>query len=441
MNAPLSQLQVLGDPDIPRLRQHARAIADRLGFEPRDRAGIASAVSLVAREAVRRAGGGLVEFHLEGDPPRSLMVRVVDRGPGRPDPKSPGLPDLDRARRLMDSLDVDASTGPGLAVSMARALPPRSPSPSPEDAARIAGELLGLEPPGTVDEMLRQDCELIQALDELRAGRQALDEISQGALALHEELDERGDSLKKAGEMRTRFLANVSHELRTPLSSILSLARLLLDRADGELTVEQERQVSFILRAARDLSGLVNDLLDLARIEAGRESIRPSEVHLPEFFALLRGMLRPLQEAGSPVSVVFEDPAGLPPIRTDEGKLAQVLRGFLSNALKFTRSGEVRVKAERGPGDCIVFSVSDTGIGIETEHLDWVFEEFGQVDTRAHRPTPGSGLGLPLAWKLARLLGGHVEVRSQPGVGSTFTATIPILFPGEVEQSPCDPGI
>jgi signal transduction histidine kinase len=136
-------------------------------------------------------------------------------------------------------------------------------------------------------------------------------------------------------------------------------------------------------------------------------------------------MLDPLRPPGLPVALVFEEPGGLPALSTDETKLSRVLQNFLSNALKFTERGEVRLRAEPGPDDSVVFSVSDTGIGIEPGHLESIFEEFGQVDGPLRRLVKGSGLGLPLVRKLAHLLGGRVDVQSRPGVGSTFSLTIP----------------
>ena len=450
MNAPLSTVEVRDDRDVVLARQRARSIAARLGFEAQDQARIASAVSEIARNAVQHAGGGRVEFGLGGEPPDSLIVRVVDQGPGLDEaargPRPGGVRGLEGAQKMMDRFEVASSTGRGTTVEMDKALPRRSSKITASEAAKIAEELAQVDPPSPVDELLRQNRELLRALDDLRAREmelaqvnRELEDTNRGVLALYLELDERADSLRRASEMKTRFLSNVSHELRTPLSSILSLSRLLLDRVDGELSVEQDRQVTFILRAAQDLAGMVNDLLDLARIEAGREVFHLAEIHLPEFFGALRGMLRPLQPAGSPVAFVFEDPAGLPTMSTDEGKLAQILRNFLSNALKFTERGEVRLKAEPGPGETIVFSVSDTGIGIGREHLGRIFEEFGQVDGPLQRLVKGTGLGLPLAQKLARLLGGEVRVRSEPGVGSTFSATIPIRFPGDADGDPARP--
>jgi CheY-like chemotaxis protein len=220
----------------------------------------------------------------------------------------------------------------------------------------------------------------------------------------------------------------MSHEFRTPLNSIRALSRLLADHVDGELTVEQERQVGFIVKAADDLAELVNDLLDLAKVEAGKTVVRPLEFDVDNLFGALRGMLRPLLLNES-VALVFEEPRDVPPLVTDEPKVSQILRNFISNALKFTEHGEVRVSARFVEDEeLVVFTVSDTGIGIAPEDQERIFEEFSQLESPVQRTVHGTGLGLPLTRKLAALLGGRVDVTSAPGVGSSFSATIPRVY-------------
>src|SRR5262249_37796017 len=154
------------------------------------------------------------------------------------------------------------------------------------------------------------------------------------------------------------------------------LSRILLDRLDGPLTSEQEKQVTFISSAAQDLSDLVNDLLDLARVDAGRVIIRPVDFHVASLFAALRGMLRPLVAQNSSVSLVIEDPVDVPELYSDEAKISQILRNFISNALKFTERGEIRVSAERGHDDTVIFCVADSGIGIDDADQERIFEEW-----------------------------------------------------------------
>ncbi|MCU1246638.1 MAG: histidine kinase, partial [Acidobacteria bacterium] len=173
------------------------------------------------------------------------------------------------------------------------------------------------------------------------------------------------------------------------------------------------------------------DLLDLAKIEAGKVDVRPAELEVANLFSALRGMLRPLL-GSRPVALQFEEPEGMPVMLTDEGKLSQILRNFISNALKFTESGEVRVSAELGKGgERVIFSVSDTGIGIAEEDQQRIFEDFTQIDNPLQRRHKGSGLGLPLTRKLAALLGGSVRMQSEPGSGSTFFVELPLRYHGE----------
>jgi CheY-like chemotaxis protein/two-component sensor histidine kinase len=247
-------------------------------------------------------------------------------------------------------------------------------------------------------------------------------------VALYAELDEKADHLRRADDLKSRFLSNMSHEFRTPVNSILALSRLLLDRSDGDLSPDQEQQVAFIRKAAEDLFELVNDLLDLAKVEAGKVVVRPVEFEVANLFGALRGMLRPLLVNES-VRLHFEEPSGIPPLFTDEAKVSQILRNFVSNALKFTERGEVRVAAALAPaGDAVVFSVADTGTGIAPEDQERIFEEFAQLDHPVHDRVKGTGLGLPLCRKLAALLGGRITLESAPGVGSTFAAIVPRVY-------------
>jgi CheY-like chemotaxis protein/anti-sigma regulatory factor (Ser/Thr protein kinase) len=241
--------------------------------------------------------------------------------------------------------------------------------------------------------------------------------------------------------MKSRFLSHMSHEFRTPLASIMALSRLLTDEVDGKLSSEQRKQASFIRKSAETLLEMVNELLEMARLEAGKSIVRPSHFTVTELFAASHGVLRPLRGvlrplAGSEVELSFEEAEGIPPLYTDESKVAQILRNFVSNALKFTEQGRVRVVAELvKDGKYVLFSVSDTGVGIPESHLDTIFQEYAQVESAMQRRLSGSGLGLPLAKGLAELLGGNVHVTSKVGEGSTFYAEIPIYFESKPEAT------
>jgi signal transduction histidine kinase len=282
---------------------------------------------------------------------------------------------------------------------------------------------------------LDESAELRQLRGEAAALRAELEETNQGVLALYAELDMQAAQLREASDLKSRFLSYMSHEFRTPLGSILSIASLLTDELDGPLSPEQHKQVAFVSAAARELSDMVDDLLDLAKIEAGRISISPAWFDMFDLFSALRGMFRPIVDT-SAVDLIFEAPKGLPRLYTDDKKLAQILRNFISNSLKFTQRGEVRVSASLEGEQEIRFAVSDTGIGIPPEMHEALFEDFSQVDSPLQKRLRGTGLGLSLCKRFAALLGGRVGVESQPGIGSTFYVVIPLAMAQEhVDES------
>jgi signal transduction histidine kinase len=218
------------------------------------------------------------------------------------------------------------------------------------------------------------------------------------------------------------------NEFRTPISAIRSLSRLLLDRRDGPLNDEQDKQdkqVSFIESTAEEFAGMVNDLLDLAKVEAGRVEISPVWVEMVDLFSALRGMFRPVLTHPE-VTLVFEGPQPSSHLFTDDKKLSQILRNFISNALKFTLKGEVRVSAQENTDGSITFAVTDSGIGIDPKFHSVIFSDFTQLDSPIRKRLRSTGLGLSLSRQLAELLGGRVGLQSELGAGSTFSVTIPL---------------
>jgi signal transduction histidine kinase len=254
-----------------------------------------------------------------------------------------------------------------------------------------------------------------------------LAETNKGVLALYAELDENAVQLREAADLKSRFLSYMSHEFRTPLASITSISDILIGGMDGALTAEQQRQIQFVRGSVRELTEMVDDLLDLAKVDAGRISISPEWFEMVDLFSALRGMFKPIVGSGS-VSLIFEEAAEIPKIYTDDKKLSQILRNFISNALKFTSEGEVRVSAALAGQNHVEFAVTDTGIGIAQEHLPALFADFVQIDTRIQKRLRGTGLGLSLSKKFAELLGGSVGVTSQEGHGSRFSVVIPTRY-------------
>jgi signal transduction histidine kinase len=269
---------------------------------------------------------------------------------------------------------------------------------------------------------------------DIAALRDELDETNKGVVALYAELDDKAAQLRDANELKSRFLSYMSHEFRTPLTSMTSITGILLTGLDGPLTPEQQKQVEFLRASTRELTEMVNDLLDLAKVEAGRITISPEWFEMMDLFAALRGMFKPIVQSNS-ISLVFVEPEDDIKLYTDDKKLSQILRNFISNALKFTQAGEVRVSARLLEGDIVEFAVADTGIGIAPEHVETLFNEFVQVNVPLQKRLRGTGLGLSLARKFAELLGGRVGVESEVGKGSRFWVTLPVKFVGH-EQAP-----
>lgn len=255
----------------------------------------------------------------------------------------------------------------------------------------------GTAPPVTVREALPSSARVLLTFEHLDRIRRTLE-------------------AEAAGEFQSR-LSTTAHELRTPLNSIVGLCDLLDRRGRFEET-------AYIRQAALDLRELVDDLLDLAKLEAGKTAVRPERIVINDVFGALRAMLQPLV-ADRGVGLHFDCEPGLPPLVSDRARISQLLRNLIANALTFTERGDVRVSARRAGGEAIAFDVTDTGRGIAPEHQAQIFEEFSQVDSGPDAKEGGSGLGLTLARRLAERLGGSLTVRSTPGVGSTFTLTLP----------------
>jgi signal transduction histidine kinase len=440
MKMPLLTVSLETELDVVAARQRARQIARELGFEQQDQTRIATAVSEIARNAVSYGRNGRVEFALSDDK-QLLRVAVKDRGDGIPDlpavlegryRSSTGLgKGILGTRRLMDFFSIE-SDSQGTAVIFGKNLP-RHARIGRAELARLA-DVLAQHRSNPLQELREQNRELMASLSELQARTGELHQLTnelehtnRGVVALHAELEATAAELRKVSDLKTRFLSNMSHEFRTPLNSILALSRLLLDRTDGDLSADQEKQVQLIAKAAQSLTELVNDLLDIAKVESGKVDVNATRFTVADLFAALRGLLRPLKASDS-VELAFEEPVGLPILFTDEAKITQILRNFISNALKFTERGEVHVSAEFHEPDRVVFCVRDTGIGIPKEFHDRIFEEFEQVPGPMQLTRKGTGLGLPLSRKLAELLHGKVAVDSMPGAGSSFFLDVPVSW-------------
>ena len=420
-------------------RQRAGQLAALLGFDTSEQTRIATAVSEIVRNAFRYTGSGRIEFSVEGvTVPQVFSMVISDTGSG-----IANLEDVMNgryrsttgmgigimgARRLMDRFQIETGRH-GTTIHLKKFLPRRAQFVEPRRLNEIARELVDRKPVSLVEEFQRQNQELLRALDELNRRQEELvrlnrelEDTNRGVVALYAELDEKADHLRRADELKSRFLSNMTHEFRTPVNSILAITSLLESRANPEA------EVTYLRKAAENLSDLVNDLLDLAKVEAGKTEVRPAEFEVSNLFGALRGMLRPLLVNQS-VTLIFDEPEGLPPMHTDEGKVSQILRNFISNALKYTEKGHVRVSARLDPAtESIQFEVADTGIGIAAADQERIFDEFAQVEHPLQSKFKGTGLGLPLSKRLAELLGGRLWVHSESGVGSSFFVQVPVKY-------------
>ena len=275
-----------------------------------------------------------------------------------------------------------------------------------------------------------QHAELEQTNVQLEEQASLLEQQRDALARAQRELVERAEQLERSNQYKSEFLANMSHELRTPLNSALILARLLADNKDGNLTPEQVRYAGTIHGAGNDLLELINDILDLSRIEAGRMSVQPEPVRLSRVAEEAARTFRPVAEQRRLALVASVAPGTAEAIVTDPLRLQQILRNLLSNALKFTERGDVSLAVSQPDPAHVAFAVRDTGIGIAADQQETIFEAFRQADGSSHRKYGGSGLGLTISRELARRLGGELAVESAPGAGSTFTLTLPLALTG-----------
>ena len=436
---PFLLVRLRAEQDIFVARRLGREVARVLGLERQDQTRFATALSELGRVLLTAGGAADVAFlPTPGNPP-TLLVEMVSPAAAL----SVVVEGAQPVRRLVDTLEVQDAKA-GTVVRMSRRLPAQAPPLTPARMDDLRNELASLAPGSPLDELADQNEQLIAALDEVRAQRDELarlnaeleetnrgvmalyhqlsdelEETNRGVVALYGELDEKSVQLRAASEAKSRFLANVSHELRAPVTAIIGLGRLLTDSASDPLTEEQGRQIELIRGSASDLLTLVNDLLDLAKAEAGRIEPEFSDVDVKAVFGELRGTLRALATRPE-VELVVEDPPPGTLLRTDEVLLARVLRNLLTNALKFTERGSVRLTVDGG-----VFTVADTGVGIPPELHERIFEEFYQVPSGVTARGTGTGLGLPYARRLVTILGGTLKLDSTPGAGSTFTVSLP----------------
>ena len=453
MSLPLLSVRIHDEQDVVAARRQTRVVAAHLGFTPQDQTRLATAVSELSRNAFQYAGGGRVEFQVQ-PAQHHLVIVVSDHGPGITSLReilagqylsTTGMGvGLVGTRRLVDTFKVD--TAPGRTVIRLGKRLPGTATVSHSDLDRLARAVADSHAVSPLQELQVQNQELLGALEslgrreeQLAALNHELENTNRGVVALYGELEEQATQLREANRVQAMFLSYMSHEFRTPLSSILGLTRLLIERDDGELTGEQERQVQLMQRSARELLSMVDDLLDQARLQSGRTELQISEFEITVLFAALRALFQPLV-SNPQVRLVFGETSDVPLLSGDEGKTSRILRNFISNALKFTAAGEIHVWASvADDGRWVTLGVSDTGVGISAADQTQLFQDFSQVGPTGLLPV-GSGLGLSLARQLAEQLGGQVQVSSAQGEGSTFSVTLPVRLQPPAVITTAGPG-
>lgn len=436
--------------DVFALRRNARTTAEAAGLEQQDQVRLATVLSELGRDLLRPRPLRARFILREVGPTAVLVVELSWTDAREPTPES-----LAAVSRLLPQVSYRSAPGHGHLVIECRL--PRDAAPPGARAERIRTVLrAGAAATTSLTEELRaQTHDLMAALEESRAQgeelqrlnqeleqtnqgvlalytelSEELEETNRGVVALYAEIDEKTRLLAEASDAKTRFWSNVSHELRTPLNSVIGLSRLMLDPGSDPLTADQHRQVSLVSAAGNMLLVLVDELLDVAKAEAGRLEPHPAPVDLRSLLGQLRGLMLGAAPQTAAALVIPDpgalDSSDLPVPVTDEVMLTRILRNLLSNGLKFTPAGEVRLDIRHEDREWLLFTVVDTGVGIPADRQAAVFEEFYQVPGPHQRDRPGTGLGLPYARRLAELLGGSLRLESEPGRGTTVLLRLPV---------------
>ncbi|WP_055585227.1 HAMP domain-containing protein [Streptacidiphilus griseoplanus] len=311
-----------------------------------------------------------------------------------------------------------------------------------QESQRLAGELRSRSEELQVgqEELQRSNAELEEKAALLAERNRDIEAKNAEIEQARQELETRAQQLSLASKYKSEFLANMSHELRTPLNSLLILAQLLAQNPTRNLMPKQVEYATIIHSAGSDLLQLINDILDLSKVEAGKMDITPEPVALGQLLDYVEATFRPMTTQKSLDFRIVTAPDVPQEILTDDSRLRQILRNLLSNAVKFTEAGSVEVRIERAAteevpeqvrhwGEFMAFRVTDTGIGVAEEQLETIFGAFQQADGTTSRKYGGTGLGLSISREIAQLLGGAISVHSAPGRGSTFTLLLPAARP------------
>lgn len=433
----IGSIFIRSEADLTRVRDRIRLVAREMGFDNVTQIKMTTVASELTRNIYEYAQTGSITVSvIEREGRKGMEILCEDSGPGIADlerilagefTSRTGLgKGISGSRRLMDEFNVESRAGKGTRIEAAKWFDHDQRMLKSVDEIRnlffSAGES------SVIEELQSQNKELVRVLSELTQSRRELQQANQ-------DFQEANEKLKRVDEMKSRFISTIAHEVRTPLNAITGLVSLLGRDKKEPLGPRQRETVERLEKSTNLLIQLVNDLLDLSRLQARRMQIKIQEFDAAELIdSITNGLKQTASDKG--VGFKYEIEPDLPLITSDPTKVAQVITNFASNAIKFTPSGgSVTIKAGPDAGGMWRAEVIDTGMGIAEDQMPLIFEEFRQVNVSNPNHSGGTGLGLPISKRLAELLGGRIKVISAVGTGSAFIAIWPIDVRGYVEAS------
>jgi signal transduction histidine kinase len=433
----IGSIFIRSEADLTRVRDRVRLAARELGFDNVTQIKLTTAASELTRNIYEYARTGSITLSVvEAGGQRGMEIVYEDQGPGIADLESVLAGDFQSktglgkgvsgSRRLMDLFKVESTPGRGTRIETVKWFDEDQRMLKSVD--EIRNLFFSASESSMVEELQSQNKELVRVLAELTKSRREIEQANR-------ELQEANDKLKQVDEMKSRFISTIAHEVRTPLNAITGLVSLLSRNKTEPLKPQQRETVERLEKSTTMLIQLVNDLLDLSRLQARRMQIKVQEFDVAELIdSIYNGLKQTASDKG--VAFSYEIEPGLPRITGDQTKVGQVITNLASNAIKFTPSGGViTIKAMADSNEMWQVEVTDTGMGIAEDQVPLIFEEFRQVNIYNPNHEGGTGLGLPISKRLVDLLGGRIKVVSAIGAGSSFIVTWPVDVRGYVDRS------
>ena len=433
----IGSIFIRSESDLTRVRDRVRLAAREMGFDNVTQIKLTTVASELTRNIYEYAQTGSITVSvIEREGRKGMEIICEDSGPGIDDlekilagefTSSTGLgKGISGSRRLMDEFKVESRAGQGTRIEAAKWFDHDQHMLKPVD--EIRNLFFSASESSMIEELQSQNKELVRVLAELTQSRRELQQANR-------DLQEANEKLKQVDIMKSRFISTIAHEVRTPLNAITGLVSLLGRDKKEPLGPRQRETVERLEKSTSLLIQLVNDLLDLSRLQARRMQIKVQEFDAAELIdSIVNGLNQTASDKG--IDFRYEIEPGLSLIKSDPTKVAQVITNFASNAIKFTpKGGSVTIKAGPDAGEMWRVEVIDTGMGIAEDQIPLIFEEFRQVNISNPNHSGGTGLGLPISKRLAELLGGRIKVISEVGTGSVFTALWPVDVRGYVDAS------